>query len=181
MRRSWWFGAVIWLGVVVVAAATAWAAIDTAGRQVLADPGSGSTLPATRASAPASFAPTDVPSPRPSRAGSATASPDQGQPSSSPTVPAPRSSATPADPPSRGPAFTEGTWRGAAGTVIARCSGGAVRLHSATPTDSYQVEVGSTGPEELEVKFSGGDAEVRVDARCVGGQPRFDVESDEED
>lgn len=181
MKRSWWLGVLTWLGVVVVASATAWAVIDTAGRQVLADPAPDALVPATSATASTSRAPSAVLSPRPPRSTStATGSPEpeESGPSSGESSEAPRSSSSPDDRASDALSFTEGTWRGAAGTVIARCDGGAVRLHSATPTDSYQVEVGSTGPEELEVKFSGGAGEVRVDARCVGGEPRFEVESE---
>lgn len=189
MRRSWWIGMLVWLGVVVVASASAWAVIDTAGRQVLADSAPDTLVPATPAtpaSVPLSQAPAEVLSPRPSHSadGRATESPRPQRPTTpSPEQPTgtPGGPSSPDEPRTDTEHVTTGTWRGAVGTVIARCDGAAVRLYSASPADGYQVELGATGPEELEVKFSGEHGEVRVDASCGSGEPRFDVESDVED
>ena len=62
--------------------------------------------------------------------------------------------------------------------MVARCRSRAVSLVSATPGDGYRAEVGSRGPEEVEVTISGGGREVKVRAVCSGGRPVFSVESE---
>jgi hypothetical protein len=48
----------------------------------------------------------------------------------------------------------------------------------------FRVEVGSRGPEELEITFEGQGEEGRetqVKARCESGSPVFDVETSDDD
>jgi hypothetical protein len=52
------------------------------------------------------------------------------------------------------------------------------------PSAGYSAEVDDRGPSSLEVKFEGqgeGGRETKVEARCVGGEPRFRVETDDGD
>ncbi|MGZ8742182.1 MAG: hypothetical protein ACXWXO_04600 [Nocardioides sp.] len=52
-------------------------------------------------------------------------------------------------------------------------------MKSASPNNGYRVEVEKRGPEEIEVKFESASRELKVDARCADGVPRFDVEADD--
>ena len=73
-----------------------------------------------------------------------------------------------------------GTWSGTGGTVTVACTGATLSLVGATPEDGYSVEVEKDG-SHLEAKFrrQGEDErEVKVEARCSGGAPRFSVETD---
>ncbi|NUS51781.1 MAG: hypothetical protein HOQ22_12185, partial [Nocardioidaceae bacterium] len=69
-------------------------------------------------------------------------------------------------------------WRGRAGYVSVRCQGSSISLQSASPDDGYSVDVRERGPEEVEVRFEGGEHEARVRAECVDGRARFDVDND---
>jgi hypothetical protein len=85
------------------------------------------------------------------------------------------------------------TWQGAAGRVIASCTGATISLVAAQPNNGWRVEVGDRGPEELSVKFElteedegertsdrsvAGEVfdEVEVHAQCAGGVPSFSVD-----
>ena len=57
-----------------------------------------------------------------------------------------------------------------------RCSGTDASLVSASPADGYSMEVDKRGPDEVRVEFSRGDQELRVEARCAGGVPAFEVD-----
>ncbi len=211
-RRSWTVAGLAWLAVVVVVSVVTWTVINAAGRDVLGTTSAGDALPSpSTPSAAPSTTPSSGPggaSPRPratrpataggvgSSAGAATASP-AGTPSGRPT-PAVRdeggaddsattqhsstggSGSTP--PPDPQPVAQTRTWRGAAGTVVARCDGDTISLQSATPADGWGVDVGSRGPEEVEVEFSTGDGsseqQTKVRAECSGGAPRFSSQSE---
>lgn len=98
-----------------------------------------------------------------------------------PQSPSPTATA-PSDPSSRpAPTYVERVWKGGAGTVAARCTGERLDLRSATPNDQYHVEVQTSGGRELEVKFESEADEVKVRGSCLGGVPRFDVESRSEE
>lgn len=166
-RRPVLLGLLVWVTVVAVASVIAWTVIDSAGEQALFDAGQMPPLPqpsATAASASAS-ARAGTPSP------TAPQSSADGSPSTSRTSP-PADSSAPS-------AYTERSWQGVVGVVVARCTGSAISLRSATPSDAYRVEVGSRGPAEVEVKFEGGGREVKVRAECAGGTPAFEQESGE--
>lgn len=74
------------------------------------------------------------------------------------------------------------TWQGPGGTVVVTCRGELAELDAAQPDSGYQVEVRDRGPDEVEVDFEGQgveeDADTRVEATCVSGEPRFDADVD---
>ena len=67
------------------------------------------------------------------------------------------------------------TWDSAAGSVVVACHGGTISFRGAQANSGWSVDVRERGPEEVDVEFeSNGDADdVRIEASCVGGQPRF--------
>lgn len=108
------------------------------------------------------------------------------------TAPAPRPSTRPATkstPPAPAPRPQERTWSGRAGSVAARCTGSTIGLASAWPGDGWRMQVDERGPSRVKVEFhlarSDREAEsesetadsVEVRAECVGGVPRFRVDS----
>ena len=62
-----------------------------------------------------------------------------------------------------------------AGSVVVACHGGTISFRGAQANSGWSVDVRERGPEEVDVEFeSNGDADdVRIEASCVGGQPRF--------
>lgn len=75
------------------------------------------------------------------------------------------------------------TWQGAAGAVVASCRGATISFRGAQPNSGWRVEVGSRGPEQIEVHFStneGADdeGEVELKAQCARGAPRFSTAGD---
>lgn len=145
--------AMIWVATVAGVSATAWVAIDRAGRDITgADVTSLRSLAATAA---ASTAP---------GATSATASP-----SASPSPSTSAGSATQQD----------DSVRVAGGQVSVRCTGATVGLRSAQPDNGWRVEVGTSGPREVVVSFESGEDETergsQVTAVCASGKPVFKV------
>ncbi len=77
-----------------------------------------------------------------------------------------------------GPVAVRRTWQGAGGLVIASCRRSSISLVSSSADLGFRVEIGSRGPEELELAFEGQGEEGRettVKARCLAGTPEFDV------
>ncbi|MEV4300465.1 hypothetical protein [Microbispora rosea] len=59
-----------------------------------------------------------------------------------------------------------------AGTVIARCDGGLVRLQSWTPAQGFEVDDVDPGPDDrARVKFESDEDRLEVEVRCSGGVP----------
>lgn len=138
-----------------------------------------SEVAAALASARATPRPTTAPVPTTS----ATPEPSATTPGESPS---PADTSTPADPvppppPQPGPAAQARTWAVTGGTVAASCSGAAITLLYATPQDGWTVEVGSAGPEQVEVELSRDGQETKVRATCVGGVPTQTTSSDHTD
>jgi hypothetical protein len=78
------------------------------------------------------------------------------------------------------PTTLRGSWSGAAGKVVASCTGTTVRLVSAIPTDGYKVQSDGSGGTLLEVEFEqagtheddeGGETHLKVS--CNAGAPAF--------
>ena len=65
------------------------------------------------------------------------------------------------------------------GRMGAVCRGDVVSLLYATPDDGWRVEVGSAGPEHLEVSFERREQETEVHTRCVAGVPSSRVDSED--
>jgi hypothetical protein len=61
--------------------------------------------------------------------------------------------------------------------VSVLCSGSAISLQAASPSNGYAVEVRERGPEEVEVRLESDDDEARVEASCSSGRARFNVET----
>lgn len=184
-RRAWVVAGLAWLGVVVVVSALTWTVIESAGEGVLRDPepvtvvvaGADSESPATEPT------PSRSATKRPNDSDSVDASPAPGAAATSePPSPSASSTRKPSPDPGPTPAATHvRTWRGAAGLVSVRCSGSRASLQGASPAAGWHVEVEARGPEAVvvELKTVGeAEREVKVAARCVGGQPHFTVESD---
>jgi len=182
--------AMIWLVTVAGVSATAWVAIDRAGREI-SDPGPTSlALPSLATNAegttpgvvPTSTGATPAPSasrtagPAATRATaipSSTTSP-RGSTSPSQSVDShtnPVSAATPID----------RTIHVTGGQVSVRCTGSVITLRIAQPDNGWRVEVDGSGPETVEVAFQQGDTEgapqAHVKAVCWRGTPVFTIDS----
>ena len=178
--RSAVAAAAIWLAAVVGVSATAWFAIDRAGRDITA--GVVSTLPAaplktpTMGSAPApattptnTLSPATVDSPTPTPA----------------TTPTPAATRTPTPTPRHRPSAPatprDRTITVTGGLVSVRCSGAVIGLRIAQPENDWRAQVDTTGSGQITVSFRRGDEEeqqtTQVSAVCAGGTPTFRVNS----
>jgi hypothetical protein len=70
------------------------------------------------------------------------------------------------------------TWTGTPGSVTVACTGAVGVLRGASPVDGWVVERDDHPEEEVEVKFEKSEVEIQVKASCVGGVPKFRVETD---
>ena len=154
--------AVLWCLVVVVGAALVWQAIDAAGRDIFTGDPAPVVAPTT-STGPSGSTAASAPSP--------TSSASASSPSGTATVDA---SPSPADP--SAPGTQSRAWQGREGRVEVRCSGTSASLVSATPADSYRMEIDKRGPEEVRVEFSRADQELRVETRCTAGVPSFEID-----
>jgi hypothetical protein len=162
--------ATIWVATVAGVSATAWFAIDRAGRDIS---NSGVSSVTTQSLGAAS----DTTTPGGTTSGA----------TSSPTS----KTTTPGN--SQAPSVTSGSQTAAAqaprdrsvtvpgGQISARCSGETILLRIAQPSNGWRVDVKEAGPQVLDLTFERGDegaeAETRVKAKCVSGGPVFTVEN----
>ncbi|MFG1826313.1 hypothetical protein ACGFIJ_27850 [Microbispora bryophytorum] len=59
-----------------------------------------------------------------------------------------------------------------AGSLIARCEGGLVRLQSWTPAQGFEVDDVDPGPDDrARVKFESDESGLEIEVRCAGGVP----------
>ncbi|WP_204050450.1 hypothetical protein [Microbispora siamensis] len=59
-----------------------------------------------------------------------------------------------------------------AGSLIARCDGGLVRLQSWTPAQGFEVDDVDPGPDDrARVKFESDEGRLEIEVRCAGGVP----------
>ncbi len=177
-RRTLLTGVLVWVLVVAATSAVTWAVIDGAGQSLLAgeDPVAETRpLPAPATTSPAG-SPQAEPSHRPRKHRAAGASPSP-SPSAPPGASSPPASPQPRPTRTKSPRGVERTWQGPPGLVTVRCDGARTTLLAATPNNGYRVEA-DRGTERIEVHFSGAAREYKVEARCVGGVPRFAVESE---
>ena len=175
----------IWLAAVAGVSGTAWIAIDRAGRDITA--GSVSSLsPLSVVNGPAATTPgvgptstevTTSPTAKPALPTKPEPSPTLRSTVSTIPSASPTSAAVPGPPTSR-----DGTFSATGGQVTVRCTGGTIQLRIAQPDDTWRVEVGSVGPQEVHVTFMRGGEEgvvgTQVTAVCAGGAPVFRVASD---
>jgi hypothetical protein len=68
------------------------------------------------------------------------------------------------------------SWQGSAGVVTVECHGPDISLKGAQPNSGWSIDVDRRGPDEVRVDFENGERRTRVQAECVGGTPRFDVD-----
>lgn len=99
-------------------------------------------------------------------------------PTSTPTQSPTETTSPPTDP--GGSVEQVRTWPVTGGTVSASCAGATITLLAATPADGWTVEVGSTGPEHVEVELHSGELESKVEATCVAGVPTANVREDDD-
>lgn len=177
--------AAIWLVAVAGVSATAWYAIDRAGRDIT-DASAGALPPAplttpTLASEPttsdaapqpsATPTPTTIPIPSPT--------PSHSVAPSHPAIPrrsggpAPRGTASPPATPADQSINVSG------GLVAVRCTGATIALRVAQPLNGWRVHVDTSSAGQIVVSFQMGDEEsqsrTEVTAVCANGTPAFQV------
>lgn len=184
-RRRVWVTAAAWLLAAGAAGTIVWRAVavlDADGDRVGVLSAEQVTAELAAASAAATAtATTPSGTPTPSATSSATSSPTD-TPTSSPTAPgtaSPTPDATTAPPLTPPSTEVVRVWDVAGGVVSASCTGQAITLLYAAPADGWTVEVGSTGPEHVEVELRSGETETKVRAVCVAGVPEQEVRQDD--
>jgi len=139
-----------WLATVAGASATAWVAIDRAGRDI-----SGAGVSSVTAASLGASSDTTAPGSNPSP------SVTIGSPTAASQTPRDRSATV------------------AGGQVSARCTGETILLRIAQPSNGWRVDVKESGPRAVDLVFERGgeDAEgrTRVTALCENGTPGFTV------
>jgi hypothetical protein len=176
----------IWLAIVAGVSATAWFAIDRAGRDLtggditsLTSLSPAATSHTTSGSGP----PPVVATPRPSASTPGPAGSPTAQPSGSATRPAASSSARPAGSASSPAASTTPQDRNvsvAGGQVSVRCTGATILLRVAQPDNGWRVDVDASGPKEVVLRFESGaegsERESHLKAVCANDTPAFTFE-----
>lgn len=177
MRRT--LALMAWLLIVATSSTGVWAVISSAGEGVTASRDVVPRPVPLPSSAPGTTAPQSPPtSPRtPSTTSSPSTKDDDREQPTRPARPTREPSGRDADPTPRPRPDREvrRTWDSAAGSVVVACNGGTISFRGAQANSGWSVDVRERGPEEVDVEFeSSGDADdVRVEASCVDGQPRF--------
>lgn len=175
-------GVLTWVLAVVVGGAVAWRAMGVVDSGERAGVLSRSEVAAELADAraTASSTPSATPGTSPTGTPAATPSPtatptDSQTPRETPT-PEPSRTARPTEPATSEVART---WTVPGGVVAVLCRGATISLLYATPSDGWTVEVGSAGPEHVEVELRRDDAETKLKAECVGGTPQRELRTDD--
>lgn len=185
--------AAIWLIAVAGVSATAWFAIDRAGRDLTS--ASVSTLAPAPLNTPTQGAePTKAPARhKPKATTKPTATPDPSPTHRQPSTPAPvalptsvappRATSTPGpDPaaqpsPPAAPTAQDQTVSVNGGLISVRCTGDVIALRVAQPDNQWRVLVDTSQPGQISVTFTSGGEEVpsrtQVTAVCTNGVPAF--------
>jgi hypothetical protein len=169
--------AAIWVVAIAAVSATAWVAIDRAGRDIT--DANVNSLAAPTLSTPTPLAPTvtappiATDGPAPSVAAPPSAAPT---PSTTPGSQPPRNrTAAPGTPQVRTVSVT-------GGHITVRCIGSRIQLQVAQPENEWRVHVEDNESERVSVSFSKGDHEeadrTEVKAECSRGVPDFDVKTE---
>ena len=187
--------AAIWLTAVAGVSATAWVAIDRAGRDIT-DTSVSALYPVplvtpTLGSEPARTAAKGKPpvTPKPIETPSLTAIPlpwATPNPIAAPTPPTPATTTTPTTtattatttaPPA--PTPVDKTINVTGGLVSVRCTGATIGLRIAQPENDWRVHVDTTHPVQIVVTFQRGEEDsnvsTQVTAVCANGTPTFTV------
>ncbi len=196
--------ALAWVGAATLTGTVAWSAVaviadDRPRTGVLTQAEVSQALTSAQATSPATGAPTtatptptpsptatetDEPTPSPTAtetdepSPSASASTPAVEPTTAPTTATPRPSTTP-PPPEPTTATVAATWHVTGGTVSVECTGSRISLLTATPDNGWTMEVGSRGPEKVEVELHRSEQETKLVARCSDGAPIRSVSSDD--
>jgi hypothetical protein len=174
--------ATIWVLAIGGVSATAWVAIDRAGRDITnADVSSLALPPLSTPSAPGPTVTEQTPADTEPPARSVAAPPPPSRtPSPTAGSRAPRRGPAPATPPAPASQVRTASVRG--GQVTVRCVGARIQLQVAQPENDWRVQVEDTEPRRVVVSFTEGDEEeshrTRVTAACNQGAPEFDVKTD---
>jgi hypothetical protein len=163
--------ATIWLAAVVGVSATAWVAIDRAGRDITDV--SAKTMPPAPIITPTMGPPMSATSSNPP----ATPKPSAHPETATPLPPsAPQTTPTPAPPTPHDDSISV-----TGGLVSVRCTGAAVELQSAQPEFNWRVHVDTPNTGQIDVTFQQGDEESQsrsqVRAVCTNGTAAFTVTS----
>jgi hypothetical protein len=67
------------------------------------------------------------------------------------------------------------------GIATVSCTGDAISLVSAHPNDGYKLTIDKSGPEHVELTFTGSRERIELRARCSDGRPRWTVDDDDDD
>ncbi len=122
--------------------------------------------------APAPSAATPAPTPVPTTATTETA-----HPRAAPSTPSSAGTSVPPAP-APPPTVVARTWTVPGGIVAVSCAGTAITLLYATPSDGWTVELGSTGPQHVEVQLHRDGAETQLTGTCVAGTPQSRLETE---
>ena len=143
-----------------------------AARAATVTPSPGQTL----SPSPSATATTAAPLPS---ATATTAAPAPSATSATPSrAPSPRPTADPAPP---APSQVVRTWAVTGGVVAVACTGDSISLLYATPSDGWTVDVGSAGPQRVEVELTQEGSETKVSATCVAGTPERSLQEHADD
>ncbi|WP_372593442.1 hypothetical protein [Actinotalea sp.] len=170
--------ALAWLGAATIAGTVAWNAVavlshDSARTGLLSESEVAAALADARATTTPGTSATDSPAPT----ARATGSPE---PITGPTPTGAPSAAPSTDPgpvPAGSPTAVAATWQLTGGTVSVECTATRISLLFATPDDGWTVEVGSRGPEKVEVELHRSEDETKITAECSDGTPTRTVET----
>jgi hypothetical protein len=186
--------AAIWLVAVAGVSATAWVAIDRAGRDLtsasvaslapapLNTPTRGAApktrakpKPTATATTPSALAttPSPTPDPAPAHTAPATAQPVATPPQSHTRAPeAPAQPSPPAQPTPQDQSISVN-----GGLITVRCTGNVIALRVAQPDNQWRVLVDTSQQGQISVTFTGGEEEdqqkTQVTAVCTNGAPAF--------
>lgn len=180
--------ATIWVVAVGGVSATAWIAIDRAGRDITnASVNSLAPLstPAVLEPTVAEQTPTATETPAPSVSAPPPAPPPTAPtPSTTPSSQAPRRSPTATTPPAPTPPAPTPQVRTASvsgGQITVRCLGSRIQLQVAQPENEWRVHVEDSEPGRVVVSFTQSDDEeshlTRVTATCNQGIPDFTIKT----
>jgi hypothetical protein len=146
----------IWVFAVVGVSATAWVAIDRAGRDITV--ATVSTLPPASLNTP-------------------TMGSESTQSGHNPEQPAPSPTDTGSPPPPAAPTPQDQTTSVPGGLVSARCTADAIKLLTAQPQNNWRVHVDTSNGQQIVVSFLRGDEDsqsrTEVTGVCTNGNPTF--------
>lgn len=172
--------AAIWLAAVAGVSATAWLAIDRAGRDVTSATDSALRPASIGTAAAATASGQGASSTGPTTKPSASTTPKPTAPKTSNVAPSPSPASTYTGS-ITSPPVTDRTVTVVGGQVSVRCIGSDLTLRIAQPDNGWRVELDRSDSGDVQVTFKVGDGEVwpetQVTATCSAGTPVFTVDN----